>query len=163
MPQPLGNFAHELFERAAEYLEAFAILADDARPKRYYASYFLLVHALELFLKSYLAAKGEPKVTIRRLGHELKDIFTLCEKLRIPAAAELKSFTLHMQEMNRDHDFRYPSGYNLNVPRPTECIRTVDALREAIFPIVNSAALIAQLNFAADTHHLKGKKIVWSD
>ena len=163
MPQPLGNFAHELFERAAEYLDAFSVLSSDARPKRYYASYFLLTHSLELFLKAYLAAKGRPKLEMRRVGHDLKKLIELCEASGIPTVAELRPLTFHMHEMNRDHDFRYPSGFNLNVPRPAECLRVLEGLQDAISPVVNAAAAIAQLNFAADTRHLKGKKIVWSD
>jgi len=52
MLQPLGLFAGDLFARGIEYRDAFEILTVKNTGKLLYASYFLLAHSLELFLKS---------------------------------------------------------------------------------------------------------------
>lgn len=75
MLQPLGLFAGDLFARGIEYRDAFEMLTEKNPGKLLYASYFLFAHSLELFLKSYLAARGTTKTTIRcDLGHDLSTI-----------------------------------------------------------------------------------------
>jgi hypothetical protein len=49
MPQPLGLFAGEQFERATQYLEAFERLSKTPAPQPTHAMYFLLTHAIEGF------------------------------------------------------------------------------------------------------------------
>ena len=164
VPEPLGIFAGELFKRGLEYLEALEVLAQQSDRKLLYASYFLFAHSLELLLKSFLAANGVSKRDIRfRLGHKLPDIMDLCERHSIPHVNNLKEYSAHTFEMNRDLDFRYPSGYNLSMPRPTECIPIARALVAAIEPVVSRAAMSAQIQFVSETAALRGKKIRWSD
>lgn len=145
MPQPLGIFAGELFKRGLEYLEALEVLSLHKDRTLLYASYFLFAHSIELLLKSFLAANDVKKEIHFKLGHKLPDIMTLCERHSIPRVANLKEFVGHTFEMNKDFDFRYPSAYNLSMPRPAECISIARALVAAIEPVVNRAAIKAEL------------------
>ena len=164
MPEPLGIFAGELFKRGVEYLKALEILASHKDGTLLYASYFLFAHSLELLLKSFLAANGVTKKVIRyKLSHRLPEIMDLCETYSIPHLENLKEFVAHTFEMNRDLDFRYPSGYNLSMPKPDECVPIARALAAAIEPVVNRAAIFAQIRFASETKMHRGKKIRWSD
>jgi HEPN domain-containing protein len=157
IPQPLGLYAGELFDRANEYLEAFEILSADDTPK--HPAYFLCAHSLELFLKSYLAASG----SVPKRQHDLVAIFKECRALSMPDVQDLKIFVSSIFEMNEGFDFRYPSGFQLTVPNPEDCSMVLRALRETISPIIGSKRLDANLQFAGDTQHDKGKKVRWSD
>ena len=166
MPQPLGLFAGQLFDRGVEYLEAFEILSGGG-VRNYHPSYFLCAHSLELFLKSFLAASGVPKLKLReprnKKHHNLPVFLNECEALSIPEVSGLKVFTSTIYSMNQDFDFRYPTNYNLLVPEPAICLRVLSALRDAILPTIARERTYAHLQFAADTRHDKGKTVRWSD
>jgi hypothetical protein len=163
MPEPLGVFAGELFKRGLEYLDALEILALQ-NDQLLYASYFIFAHSLELLLKSFLAANGVKKKVIRyELGHKLPQIMDMCETHSIPHVANLIEFTAHTFEMNKDFDFRYPSGYNLSMPKPKDCISKARTLVAAIEPVISRAEIEAQLRFASETRIHRGQKIRWSD
>lgn len=163
MPQPLGIFAGDLLKRADEYLEAFERLSQSPGGQLAFAMYFLFVHALEMLLKSYLAANGEPKKCIRNHGHNLESLLNKATAIGLPSVPDLAPYVEHFAEMNRNNDFRYPSGYNLTVPKPADCLEIYRHSRGQIEPIVTRANIDAQLQFAADTRHKRGKKITWSD
>jgi hypothetical protein len=163
MPQPLGIFAGELLKRADEYLEAFERLSVSPGTELGFAMYFLFVHALEMLLKSFLAANDESKKTLVEYGHRLESLLERCTALGMPEVPDLAPYVSHFAEMNRHHDFRYPSGYNLTVPRAADCLEIYRHAREQILPVVARANMDAQLQFAADTRHKRGQKITWSD
>lgn len=164
-PQPLGLFAGEQLERAGQYLEAFERLANTSEPRPLHAMYFLLTHAFELFFKAYLAARGVAKKETRepKLRHNLPALLSLCEQMKLPAVADLREYISSLHEMNQDHDFRYVTSYNLSVPPPAHCIDVGRKLQAILGPIVDRARIHATLDFAAETRHLKGRKIRWSD
>jgi hypothetical protein len=130
-----------------------------------YPKYFLVSHSLELYLKSYLAAKGVSKSELksRKLGHNLDDIYRLCESKSIPHVLRLKHFCRAMQESNGDFDFRYPTGYIVRVPSPKLCLEVMDPLHSSLNIIITQVRLQAKLQLANDTRHLQGKKLRWSD
>ncbi|MDQ1187113.1 hypothetical protein [Agrobacterium larrymoorei] len=163
MPEPLGFHAKELFHRGSEYFEAFKITKDDERLK--YPTYFLLVHSIELFLKSFLAAKGVTKRELKKadIRHDLEKLYERCDELGLPKVSYLRDFTREFKDKNSDHDFRYPTSFILRVPSPKLCIEVVDPLREALRPIISEVALRAQIDFAAETFHLRPRKIRFSD
>ncbi|TCU75306.1 MULTISPECIES: hypothetical protein [unclassified Bradyrhizobium] len=165
MPQPLGIFAGEQLIRAHEYLDAFERLANTPEPRPLYPMYFLLAHSIELFLKSYLAARQiTKKVLMRRdVRHNLIALLDLCEAHHLPVIADLRIYLASIQEMNGDHDFRYVTNYNLTVPSPAHCIGIVRRLELVISPIVDQARMESTIKHAAATRHLKGQKIRWSD
>lgn len=163
MPQPIGLFAGDLFQRAAQFIEAFEILICSKRPPEF-AAYFLFAHSLELLLKSYLAANGVKKHEIeKKLKHDLWRILTQCETRSLALDTDVIAFIRHTYEMNQTHDFRYPTGYHLSMPRLSECLAIARRLERQIQPVVSAAAGKAAVEFAAQTRHLKGKKIRWSD
>ncbi|MFO1097585.1 MAG: hypothetical protein U1E81_04710 [Xanthobacteraceae bacterium] len=164
MPQPLGLFAHELHSRGKEFLTAFEKLSELGNDDLNYPLYFLLAHSIELLLKSYLAAKGETKDKLsRQLRHNLKNIYNQCKLNLIPDVPDLCLLVACLHEMNKDNDFRYPSGYILEVPKATECLTVARSLAEVVAPAVQNAAIDATLRFASSTRHHRGRKVRWSD
>jgi len=166
MPQPLGDFAGELLKRGRSYHEAFQILAQRNEPGLSYPAYFLLAHAIEVVLKSYLATKGVTKKQLRHkpLGHDIDYIFSECERHGLVITDQLmKPLTKQLAHINQDYDLRYPTGFHLSVAGPRYYVAPIDALIEAIAPTVEASFVMAKLKFAADTRHLRGSKIRWSD
>lgn len=161
--QPLGLYAGDLFHRATQFIEALEILISTERPTEF-AAYFLFAHSLELLLKSHLAANGVAKREIKKeLGHDLPKILDQCEAHSLALDADVIAFIRHTHEMNQTHDFRYPTGYRLIMPQLSECLAIARRLERQLQPAISAAAIKAQLEFAAETRHLKGKKIRWSD
>lgn len=163
MPEPLGLFAKQLFHRGSEYLEAFKIVHQDERLK--YPTYYLLTHSLELFLKSYLAANNVSKRDLRskNLAHNLDKLHKRCVDIGMPNIPNLEHFAREFQHKNSDHDFRYPTNYILRIPSPKLCLEVMEPLRDTLRPIIGAIAMRAQLDWANETAHLRGRKIRWSD
>ncbi|MBZ9683132.1 hypothetical protein LB531_20960 [Mesorhizobium sp. CO1-1-2] len=166
MPQPLGDFAGELLKRGQSYYRAFQIVAERDEPGLSYPAYFLLAHAVELILKSSLAADGVSKLALRQkpYGHDVAYIFSECERRGLVVPEQLmKPLAKQLAHINQDFDLRYPTGFNLSIAGPSSCIPAIDALITAIAPDVEQAAIMAQLQFASDTRHIRGSKVRWSD
>jgi hypothetical protein len=167
MPQPPGLYAGDLFQRGTDYLSAFEQLAENGDARHRHAVYYLLTHSMELLLKAFLVARGVPKADLgnkkKGLSHNLAEVFTECERREIPSVDKLRPLSNQLAEMNSDHDFRYPTGFNLSVPRPSECLPVMHALVSAIRPIIVMASEDAQLRYGEMTRHLRGSKIRWSD
>jgi hypothetical protein len=163
MPQPLGIFAGELLERSNDYLEAFSRLAASPGRELRYPMYFLFTHSLEILLKAYLAACNVSKERIIACRHDLQTLHKRCADAKLPVIRDLDKYVRGFREMNSDHDFRYPTGYNLSVPPPDQCLGFIQELKEVIAPVVNQARIEATLKLAGDTRHLQGQKIAWSD
>lgn len=159
--QPLGLYSGDLFDRGCEYLAAFKFL-NDKEERFLFAGYFLLFHSIELLLKSFAAAKGLSKRDARRLGHDIEKLLDLCEKRKIPHIENISVLVHQMAHINKHHDFRYPTDYRLNAPRPDFCIQVIDNFVLVIEPTVTMARMDALLQFSADKS-LKGKKVRWSD
>lgn len=163
MEQPLGLFAGDLFKRATEFLNALDILSKDEEVPEFPA-YFLFAHSIELLLKSHLAANGISKRSIKRdYWHDLPKLFRECEARSLPHVPMLDAYVAHTHEMNKDHDFRYPSVYRIAMPRLNDCISIGRALANELHPLISRTHLDAELKFAAETRHLRGKKIRWSE
>jgi hypothetical protein len=165
MPEPLGLFAGQLFDRGSEYLAAFRLLSKH-EDEMMHAKYFLLAHSFELLLKSFLAASGITKAELKhpkKFGHDLDKIFAGCRRLSLPHIENLEFFVREIAEKNSDYDFRYPSNYNLYLPSPKLCLELMDPLEAVLRPIISQVRVSAQLKWAEETMHLKPAKIRWSD
>jgi hypothetical protein len=161
MPQPLGLHANDLFHRAQLYTEANAVLDVENNKKFLYPGFFMLTHALELALKSFLAARGTPKVEIRAYGHNLKKLHKACLELGLPEVEDVDHLVRHMARMNKapDFAFRYPTGYFTSIPTPAGCLAAMEALLVAIGPYIVPVALKAQLSITQPG----GGPILWTD
>ncbi|WP_147021428.1 hypothetical protein [Methylobacterium radiotolerans] len=162
MPQPLGLFASDLYQRGSEFLSAANLVFRQAADLSYPGNY-LLAHALELLLKSHLASCGTSKQSIKKLGHDLTSIFTECISLGLPKINKLPDLVEHISVMNSDHDFRYPTGFDIMMPVSQSSVAIVGELKANIGRQVETARAASSLKFAADTRHLRGKKVRWSD
>lgn len=164
MPQPMGHFSGELKRRADSFLESFRRLTNPYDPELSFPAYSLFVHSLELYLKAFLATTDHiTKGKIRKYNHRLTELYKECTNRNLPYISDLSLYVAHCEQMTSNQDLKYPSGYTLNFPRPPECIELAENLRDSIHPIVSSAFISAELKFASDTRHLRGRKIVWSD
>ena len=163
MPQPLGFYAGELFERADSFLSAFRVLTDKLDDGLAYPSYYLFAHALELYLKSFLAASDQPKSRLKALGHRLPDLLAECNKYGLPPVADLSACVGNLSEMTSDHDLRYPSGYIITLPDSALFLRISADLRAGIERFVRGAYIRATVQFAADTRQHRGQLVEWSD
>lgn len=164
--EPLGIYAREVRERGLEYWRAFKRLTAESDTDFKYVNYFLLAHGLELILKSFLHAHGIKKrdLKARSIRHAPLVLLDRCCALGLPSVPHLRDLSAALGEMNSDHDFRYPSGYNLHLPSYRLCIEVFENLVDSTEVAVSTASVEAQLKFAEDTRHLKGKaKIRWSD
>ncbi|WP_292081367.1 hypothetical protein, partial [Mesorhizobium sp.] len=116
---------------------------------------------LELLLKAYLASKGVSKRGLRLgFGHKIEDIYEAAVALGMPPIGNVKMIANNLDLMNSQQDFRYPSGYKLNVPPPSFCRETYNALHTAIEPRIPTEVLKANLKFHWD---FRGKTVIWKD
>jgi hypothetical protein len=167
MPQPLPLYAHDLFTRAEQYREAAQLIEDHGAGSSslLFPTYFVLSHALELYLKAFLVSRGLTKGEIKRkeIRHSVFGLFQRCEQLDLPHIENLGHVAQQFEAMNNNFDFRYPTGYQLHLPTVEMCLPVVSELSNLLNPILNQAAIHAHLQWAADTRHLQGKKVRWSD
>jgi hypothetical protein len=163
MPQPLGLYAGDLFDRGCEYLAVFAKIAP-TYTEHAFASYYQFAHALELFLKSYLATKEVSKRALRgHPSHDLTRWLTMCKEHGLVTSADVDAMIEHVQKMNQHYDFRYPSGYNLSMPRPDDCLKVGREVVQTLEPVIARARLNGHLYFASETRMHRDKKVRWSD
>lgn len=164
MPQPLALHAADLLARGSEYLEAFEVLTREEVLRLQHARYFLLTHALELILKSYLALHGTTKKEIRfDYGHDLNLIFHKCRSLGLADVENLGFLVEFLNEIGSFQGLRYPNRFRFMLPQPEECAEAIRGLIKAIDSKIYTAAVRALFQFSADTRHLRGKQITWSD
>jgi len=166
MPEPLGIYAQALLQRAGEFVDAFeALTGNRLRAEHPFPSYFLMAHGLELLFKAHLAANGHTKKQLSNvsLRHHPAKLKAKCDEAGLASIEHLSELANVFDEMNRHHDFRYPTSYILHLPNPVTCLLVARQLQAAIEPLIASVGVDAQLQFASETRHLKGKKIRWSD
>ena len=164
LPEPLGRFAGQLYDRAEQYLTAYDKLAAVDALELPYPTYFLLQHAVELYLKASLAAKGVSKRHLLGLRHDLNRLLALCDEHGVSRTAEFGYLVRDIHENSRDHDFRYPTNYNLRVPSKRLVDETILPFRDRIKGIIQYARITAQLEHAESTRHLRGTaRIRFSD
>jgi hypothetical protein len=167
MPQPIGLFAGDLFARAQEYLSAFEDLTKGGTEEKFpHVSSFLMAHAIELLLKSFLAANNVSKDDLqRKFGHKLCKARDECEALSMPDVQDLKPLVERLNDMNDDYDFRYPSGYHLHTVPPARSLKIAKDFSESIREIIATARDKAFNRHMADTREIRrqGKKAQWSD
>lgn len=139
--QPLGMYAGELLARSREYLEAAKAVAE-AHPhpsSLVHPKYYLLAHSVELSLKAFLAAKGETKRRLRKLGHVLPDLVTAAAGRGL---AEIEHFDVlvgHLWTINENYSLRYPEGYILSILRFDQAAAIaatlLDVTTSAVWPV----------------------------
>jgi len=85
-------------------------------------TYQLLCHAIELTLKAYLAASGEPITTLaNHIRHDLELALRRAQKHGFTCDARFREVVQSLAPYHLDHSFRYgkPHGY-VTHPEPSE-------------------------------------------
>lgn len=168
MPQPAPLYAADLLERADQYRRATKALSGLQPAPPYelaYPMYFSLAHALELYFKAFLVLHGMSKRATKgpEIRHSPLKLCNLCQEAGLAHIDLLEHMALQIEEMNSNFDFRYPTGDCLHLPTMSICLPVLDELHNTLEPIIVEARIRAHLQWAADTRHLQGKKIRWSD
>ncbi|MEO6012743.1 MAG: hypothetical protein ABIQ30_04045 [Devosia sp.] len=164
MEQPAALYAADLLKRGREYLAAFYRLSENDEQAVAHPAYFLLAHTIELALKADLLNRGFPRKGLKQLSlrHDIRALLEEAEALGLAPPEAFHQLVYSIGEMNFEHDFRYPTGYLLTVPYPAWCRSAMEELLHLIGPGIDNAAVYAQVRWASETRHLKGKRIVWS-
>lgn len=123
-----------LFSLASEYLEA-AITLFNTPPTRINYSlviYYLLGHAAELTLKSYLFDHGEKPANLKRFRHDLDKLIEsaqshgLSKQISVAAIASIAP-------IYRDKELEYRKRKRQSFPDRQDLIKEVQALQSAVF------------------------------
>jgi hypothetical protein len=70
----------------------------------------LLGFALELYLKGYLLAKGEPSKTVKAFGHKLAEMFARAAEMDLPEINQLADLIAVVDGPHREFTYRYIDG-----------------------------------------------------
>lgn len=102
--------------------------------------YFVLSHAIELILKSYLASHGATEKQLRsEVGHRLLRAYSRARKKGFtPADPRIPEIIRWMTPYHESYFFRYRGtghGY-MQLPAPKDFVDVVDRLVRQIEPIV---------------------------
>lgn len=158
--QPLGMYAGELTARSREYLDAAKAVAE-AHPKALvHPKYYLLAHSIELALKAFLAAKGEPKRRLKKLGHALPDLATAAADKGLGEIEHFDVLIRHLWTINADYSLRYPVGYIQAVLRFDQAATIATTLLDAANAAVTPVYLRDRLRFLSK---YQDKYVEWSD
>lgn len=106
---PNGILANQFWHDASAYVQAAEILIGSETPRIQQPIYFMLSHSLELALKAYLLAKGEPESGFRVLGHDLARAHARAAELGLKVQGEnTVALIERLSEFHDTHFFRYP-------------------------------------------------------
>lgn len=122
------------FSLASEYLEA-AITLFNTPPTRVNYSlviYYLLGHAAELTLKSYLFDHGETPASLKRIRHDLDKLIDCAQERGLSKQLSLRAVT-SLAPIYRDKELEYRKRKLQSFPDQQDLIGEVQALQSAIF------------------------------
>jgi hypothetical protein len=116
------------FSNAAKSLEDFRMFG----PR-----YYLLCHAIELILKSYILASGGDQSELggrrRGLGHNLTKSLKRAKALGfVPIEKDLKRFVDWLDPYHRNHEFRYPRRGFKRLPTAEDVIRVIEGTHRQV-------------------------------
>jgi hypothetical protein len=100
--------------------------------------YFLLCHAIELILKSYLASRGATQKELKDLGHNMLKTYARARKLGLtPSDARTTEIIRWLSPFHKDLVFRYRKGHgSVQLPAPNDLTDVVSSLIDQVDPIV---------------------------
>jgi hypothetical protein len=130
--------AQSCWALACSYNEAFRRLYDSENSAQtYLPSIFLLLHSLELFLKSYLIARGYSEKQLRAIGHDL------IMALRLGFQNELSTFVrfswielLNLARINRYYnkkELEYFFSKNKNFGQTDQFAEIVERISRGVY------------------------------
>ena len=147
--QPLAAFGADMLVLAEQYLDAFSALEVKERMNRLRPAYFLLSHATELALKSFLIIRGADYDQIHKLNHRIKRIYVEAINNGLPDVPKLNLLIDHLDDMNDENSLRYPAYQFLSVPDAEECAEVCRTLLSAIGPKIKTAGFVSMMKFRA--------------
>lgn len=151
-----GSLAHNLYGQAEEFLDAAQIVYDapdqpngaiglgaislrrEVKPARGLraplALNFCLLHAAELFLKSYLSDKGVEAATPRsRFRHDVGKLIDAAREEDLQISPELEEMLRGLVEANEQHALRYQENSKpISLPPAGLFIQHIEALGKSI-------------------------------
>lgn len=133
-----GQDEATLYSLAGEFLEA-ACLLDATPPTRMNcssATYYLLAHAAELFLKAFLYHRGMTISDLKGLGHNLQRLIAKARDMRLPTTVVLTN-VLQLASAYEDKRFEYRTRTKNIVPAIDLLIREVAHLQATVFSCIS--------------------------
>lgn len=121
------------------YLKAAQTLARE--PTLSLPLYFLLCHAIELILKSYLASQGATEKELKKIGHGLLRAYGRAQKKGFsPSDTRVPRIISWMTPFHEDFFFRYRgTGHGcIQLPAPSDLVDVVSSLVRQIDPIMRA-------------------------
>jgi hypothetical protein len=120
------------FRMSAEALVPSLELRDDGSPAKVTAIpfYFLVSHAIELFLKSALLKRGYVPADLKRFDkrHNLNALLELLKKMGLPISSEATSIINGLSPQHAHHLLRYHFLVNPFTPAPGSLWPVLDEL-----------------------------------
>ena len=120
------------FRLSAEALSPQLELRDDGSPAKLTAVpfYFLVSHAIELFLKSALLKRGYVPADLKRFAtrHNLKALLKLLKSKGLPVSADATSIIEGLSPQHAHHLLRYHFLVNPFMPPPASLWPVLDEL-----------------------------------
>jgi hypothetical protein len=147
--QPLAVFGADMFALAEQYLDAFSALKVKENVTRLRPAYFLLSHATELALKSFLVNMGYDHNSIFKLNHNMKRIHVEATNNGLLDVPQLNLLIDHLADMNDENSLRYPAYQFISVPDAEECAEVCRTLLGAIGPRIKRAGFVAMMKLRA--------------
>jgi hypothetical protein len=145
---PPGIRAWKFRREAQSYVKAARVLGREYPEQMLRPRYFLLCHALELALKSFLAAHGVDNKALKKISHNLNAAYNQAKvKSGFPASDKLLQRLVDL--MSPEHEgywFRYPGAPYEELPKSDQCCDVIDNFLKQIQGVVVEAYKKAHLD-----------------
>ncbi|WP_414474311.1 hypothetical protein [Microvirga sp. M2] len=151
VPMPPGIRAWKYRSEARSYAQAARVLGREYPDQMLRPRYFLLCHALELALKSFLAAHGADNKALRQISHDLSAAYDQAKvKPGFPISDKLLQTLVEL--MSPEHEgywFRYPGAPYVELPKSDQCCDVIDEFLKQTQGVVVGAYKQAHLDLEA--------------
>jgi HEPN domain-containing protein len=133
-PLPEFEDAATLFSLSSEFLEAASVLSRTHPTQTNYTlvTYYLIGHAAELTLKSFLFKHGDTIDDLRKYGHDLKRLIKKTRRKGLP----LKISTQYLQnfsDLYKDKRTEYRQMRQVSLPQLSALLNEVKILHTEVF------------------------------
>jgi hypothetical protein len=121
-----------LFDGAKMYASA-SDAVNDKLPNSFHVLSHLLCTSIELALKSYLVHVGYPEKKLRKIGHDLSNLFETCHSEGFEYTGS-RNFVLAVSgEIYKQRLFVYPENSTMNVITPRRLRQMTDEIINEVF------------------------------
>lgn len=140
-PRPEPLTAAQLCLRFSGYAQDYAEAAVELADFKFVSvRYYLLGHAFELILKSYILSQGAPEKKIRKLNHSLIEANDEAKRLGYsPTDRRLRTIVEWLDPFHENQDFRYAnhSGHVI-LPKAEDAFAVFKSTYSDVYPLARA-------------------------